>query len=119
MAHKLGAPCITTEPGGPLEEGMSREEALDLFVAGLTEALDVAEGAGVQLLVEPEPGLLIENAEQFLELADRIDSPMFGLNFDVGHFYCVGDPLPDTIERTHWPASTPVIGAPGFNRLRR
>jgi hypothetical protein len=24
---------------------------------------------------------------------------MFGLNFDVGHFYCVGDPIPETIER--------------------
>ncbi|MDO8631317.1 MAG: sugar phosphate isomerase/epimerase family protein, partial [Phycisphaerales bacterium] len=54
---------------------------------------------GVFLLIEPEPGLLIENADQFLELARRIDSPMFGLNFDIGHFYCVGDPLPATIER--------------------
>jgi sugar phosphate isomerase/epimerase len=23
---------------------------------------------------------------------------MFGLNFDVGHFYCVGDPLVETIQ---------------------
>ncbi len=99
MARKLGAACITTEPGGPLEEGMSRKEALDLFVAGLNEALRVAGDERIQLLVEPEPGLLIENAEQFLELAGRIESPMFGLNFDVGHFFCVGEPLPETIER--------------------
>lgn len=99
MAKKLGAPCITTEPGGPLEDGQSREEALDTFVAGLGEALRCAEEVGVGLLVEPEPGLLIENAAQFLELVERIDSPMFGLNFDVGHFYCVGDPLVQTIER--------------------
>lgn len=99
MARKLGAACITTEPGGPLEEGMSRKEALDLFVAGLNEALRVAGDERIQLLVEPEPGLLIENAEQFLELAERIESPMLGLNFDVGHFFCVGEPLPETIER--------------------
>lgn len=99
MASRLGARCITTEPGGPLEEGMSREEAMDLFVEGLSEALRRAEDVGVLLLVEPEPGLLIENARQFLELAERVDSPMFGLNFDVGHFYCVEDPLPETVQR--------------------
>ena len=99
MAASLGAPCITTEPGGPLDDGVPREQALDIFVKGLNEALSHAEAVGVQLLVEPEPGLLIENADQFLELADRIDSPMFGLNFDIGHFYCVADPLPETVGR--------------------
>jgi sugar phosphate isomerase/epimerase len=97
MAKKLGARCITTEPGGPLPADMSRERAMDLFIAGLNEALAVAEEAGVLLLVEPEPDLLIENAAQFRELAERIRSPMFGLNFDVGHSYCVRDPLPGTI----------------------
>jgi len=99
MARKLGADSITTEPGGPLPDGFSREAALDMFVDGMGAALRRAEGEGVLLLVEPEPGLLIENAAQFLELAERIDSPMFGLNFDIGHFYCVSDPLPETIER--------------------
>jgi sugar phosphate isomerase/epimerase len=97
MAKRLGAQSITTEPGGPVSEGMSRTEALDIFVEGLRAAFLVAEQVDVMLLVEPEPGLLIENAEQFLELTKRVDSPMFGLNFDVGHFYCVGDPLPETI----------------------
>lgn len=99
MAARLGAPCITTEPGGPLPEGMSRRHAMDLFVSGLVEAYAVAEEVGVMLLVEPEPDLLIETADQFLELADRIDSPMFGLNFDIGHFYCVGEPLELTVRR--------------------
>lgn len=99
MARRLGASSITTEPGGPLPVGMLRGHALDLFVAGLNEALRVAEETGVLLLVEPEPGLLIENAGQFVELARRIDSPMFGLNFDIGHFYCVAEPLPEAIMR--------------------
>jgi len=99
MAGKLGAKCITTEPGGPIPEEVSREEAMNQFVSGLNEALAVAQEVGVSLLVEPEPGLLVENADQFLALADRIHSPMFGLNFDVGHFYCVGDSLPETIAR--------------------
>ncbi len=99
VAQKLGAPSITTEPGGPLPEGESRDRAIDTFVVGLNEALRVAEEVGVLLLVEPEPALLIENAEQFLELADRIRSPMFGLNFDIGHFYCVGEDIPQAIRR--------------------
>ncbi|HEX3599023.1 MAG TPA: TIM barrel protein, partial [Lacipirellulaceae bacterium] len=27
----------------------------------------------------------------YLEFVGRIDSPMIGLNFDVGHAYCVGE----------------------------
>lgn len=99
LARRLGAQCITTEPGGPLDGAMSRDKALDIFVDGLQEALRCAEDEGVLLLVEPEPGLLVENAAQFEELVKRVDSPMFGLNFDVGHFYCVGEPLPETIVR--------------------
>ena len=43
------------------------------------------------MLVEPEPGLLIETAEQALEFMGRFDSPWLGLNFDIGHSYCVGE----------------------------
>jgi sugar phosphate isomerase/epimerase len=53
--------------------------------------LDVAASTGVMLLIEPEPGLLIETFEQFLEFAERVDHPSLGLNFDVGHAFCVGD----------------------------
>lgn len=99
LAKQLGATCITTEPGGPLPEGMRRAEALDVFVEELRPVLDHAERQGVRLLVEPEPGLLIENAEQFEELASRLDSPAFGLNYDVGHFFCVSERLGETIRR--------------------
>lgn len=99
FARRIGATRITTEPGGPLPQGITFDQAMDRFVEGLSEALRHAEEVGVQLLVEPEPDLLIENAEQFLELAKRIDSPMFGLNFDIGHFYCVNEHLPEAIAR--------------------
>jgi sugar phosphate isomerase/epimerase len=99
MAKKLGAPRITTAPGGPLEGDMEWERGLDIFVKGLRAALRHAEREAVCLLVEPEPGLLIENPWQFEQLAERIDSPAFGLNFDIGHFYCVDAPLPETVLR--------------------
>ena len=97
LAAKLGAPSIQTQPGGPLDPAMSRDQALDIFEAGLNEALKVAEDEGVLLLIEPEPLLLIENAEQMDELFLRITSPMLQLNFDIGHFYCVGADVPRAI----------------------
>lgn len=90
LARELGAPCITTEPGGPLE-GRPWGQCLDLFVEMLRPVVEHAEREGVSLLVEPEPGLLIETADQYLEFAGRIRSPYLGLNFDIGHFYCVGE----------------------------
>lgn len=99
LARRLGAPSITTEPGGPLAPGQSRADALDLFAEGIGEALVYAAQERVTLLVEPEPQLLIETMDEFLEFADRFDSPWFGLNFDVGHFYCVGEDLSESVKR--------------------
>jgi sugar phosphate isomerase/epimerase len=99
LARELGAPCITTEPGGPVEPGGSWSAALQLFVEGLKPVAEHAEGEGVLLLIEPEPGLLIERSDQFLELMQHLDSPAIGLNFDVGHFYCVGEEPAPTVNR--------------------
>jgi sugar phosphate isomerase/epimerase len=99
LARELGARCITTEPGGPVEPGASWSAALRLFVEMLKPAIEQAEKENVLLLIEPEPGLLIEKADQFLELMQHIDSPAVGLNFDIGHAYCVGDEPAPTIRR--------------------
>jgi sugar phosphate isomerase/epimerase len=99
LAREIGAPCITTEPGGPVEPGHSWSAALKLFVEMLKPVVEHAEKEGVLLLIEPEPGLLIETADQFLELMQHLDSPKVGLNFDIGHSYCVGDDPAETIPR--------------------
>jgi sugar phosphate isomerase/epimerase len=98
LAKELGAPNITTEPGGPLE-GRSRAECLALFIEMLKPVVEHAEKERVMLLVEPEPDLLIETADQYLEFASKLSSPYLGLNFDIGHAYCVKDDPPGTIRR--------------------
>lgn len=90
LAAKLGAPHISTEPGGPLE-GVSREEGLSYFLDGLRSVEDRARDRGIKILIEPEPGLLIERSSEFLDIYDALDPAVFGLNFDIGHFYCVGE----------------------------
>ena len=91
LAESLGARTISTEPGGPLEGRMRAEEGLRLYREGLHAVERRARDRGVRILIEPEPGLLIENSSQFLELFRELDPDVFGLNFDVGHFFCVGE----------------------------
>lgn len=100
LARDLGAPCITTEPGGPLEKGQPWQEGFQRFLEALKPVADHAAKVGVRLLVEPEPGLLIENVEQAEALMDRLaDFPAVGFNFDIGHFFCVGEDLPEAVRR--------------------
>jgi sugar phosphate isomerase/epimerase len=91
LAKDLGAKNITTEPGGPLAPGQSWAAAARVFYDELMPCVKLAEQLEVHLLIEPEPGLLIEKFDQYLEFADRIDSPWVGLNFDIGHAYCVNE----------------------------
>ncbi|MEW6427117.1 MAG: sugar phosphate isomerase/epimerase [Thermodesulfobacteriota bacterium] len=90
LAAALGCPTISTEPGGP-PAAKSGEEALALFRAGLATVQPLAKALGVRVLIEPEPELLIENSRQFLSFIETVDQSVFGLNFDIGHFFCVGE----------------------------
>ncbi|MFP8954563.1 sugar phosphate isomerase/epimerase family protein (plasmid) [Natrialbaceae archaeon A-arb3/5] len=98
-ADKLGADHISITPGGPVPKQMSESEAMDYFVEGVREVTDTAEEVGVNILVEPEPELLIETSDDFLEFVDRIDSPRVGCNFDAGHFYCVDEDPVELIDK--------------------
>jgi len=50
----------------------------------------IAEQEEIKVLIEPEPGLLVENSRQFKSLIRKIVNPRYiRLNFDIGHFYCV------------------------------
>lgn len=91
LAAELGAPSIQTEPGGPLEEGISWTHAADIFYDEIMPCVETAENLGILLLIEPEPGLMIERFEQYLEFHQRVNSPALGLNFDLGHAFCVGE----------------------------
>jgi sugar phosphate isomerase/epimerase len=99
LAADLGAPHITTEPGGPLPAGQSWSDAASVFYEELMPCIEVAESAGVPVLIEPEPELLIERFDQYLEFVGRIDSPYVGLNFDIGHAYCVGEDPQDWVAK--------------------
>ncbi len=91
LAARWGVKTISTEPGGPLENGMSSREGIRLFREGLAAVEQKARSQGVRVLIEPEPGLLIENSRQFKDFFEDLDPEVFGINFDIGHFFCVGE----------------------------
>jgi sugar phosphate isomerase/epimerase len=90
LAKELGAASIQTSGGGPLASGQTWSAAAQIFYDEIMPCVELAEQLEVFLLIEPEPGLMIETFEQYLEFAGRIGSPSVGLNFDVGHAFCMG-----------------------------
>lgn len=102
VAAALGCSNISVPPGGPLKN-MGRTQAVRLLHRGMEEVAPLAEELGVRVLVEPEPGLLLENSRQFRQFIRSVSSPMVGLNFDAGHFFCVGeDPVAALEELFGW-----------------
>lgn len=93
LARKIGAKNLSTEPGGPFDRNRSNYigKLEKLFIDGLARAALIAEQEGIKLLVEPEPNLLLENSRQFLNFIKNVHSDSIKLNFDIGHFYCVGE----------------------------
>jgi sugar phosphate isomerase/epimerase len=90
VAKQIGCPNISIPPGGPLD-GMARSEAMQLFHQGLERVVSLAEELDIMILVEPEPDLMIETTAQFKDFIKDVQSRAIGLNFDIGHFYCVGE----------------------------
>jgi sugar phosphate isomerase/epimerase len=78
---------------------MSGEEGLSYFLAGLRAVEGRARDKGIKVLIEPEPGLLIENSFEFLGIYGKLDPEVFGLNFDIGHFFCVGEDPASLVSR--------------------
>ncbi|MBA2246114.1 MAG: sugar phosphate isomerase/epimerase [Gemmatimonadota bacterium] len=99
LARRWGVPHLSTLPGGTLDEGMDREAALERFREGLEALYDDCRRAGARILIEPEPGLLIETSAEFLDFAEDLDPECVGLNFDIGHFFCVDEDPVELVPR--------------------
>jgi sugar phosphate isomerase/epimerase len=91
LTRDLGAKFMSTEPGGPVPAGMSRDQAMEYYRLGLQMVYPLARELGVTILIEPEPALLLERRDDVLEFIGTVPHGQVGLNFDIGHFYCVGE----------------------------
>lgn len=98
LAAALGAKNVSIEPGGPLE-GVERMQAPVRFREGLEELIADAQDAGVIIAIEPEPGLMIESTQEYVEFMQDVPSPQVRMNLDLGHMFCVGEDPADVVRR--------------------
>ena len=86
VADRLGCGNISVPPAGP--PMAFRDPRPWLFFIG-DWSRSCPWLSHLMVLVEPEPQLLIENSLQFGSFIKEVASASVGLNFDMGHFYCV------------------------------
>jgi fructoselysine 3-epimerase len=100
LAGIMGVPFVSTIAGGEIPEAMNQNDAWRLFVSNMQRVLPLAGKLGVKLLIEPEPGLLLETSEQALHLLKELEfHESLGINFDAGHFFCVGEDPSESWEK--------------------
>ena len=90
LAHQVGATCISLTAGHPAP-GCLPELAIGYFVESLKTICEFAEQYGVKVGIEYEPGLLVERADEVCEVIYRVDSPLLGVNLDIGHSYLINE----------------------------
>jgi len=94
LAGAVGARTISLQPGGPtIGTSITRAVAAERYAAGLARVLPLARERNVILAIEPEPGLFIQTAGEYLEFKNAFfrDEAFVKMNCDVGHLFCVGD----------------------------
>jgi len=111
LAAEFGAKTVSLQPGGPLlGTKITPAIAARRFADGLNEVLPTARKHHIALAVEPEPGLLIQTSQEYLNFKDEFfpAEDLIRMNFDIGHLFCVGeDPaalirrMPDQIAHIH------------------
>ena len=102
LAAEFDSQSVSLQPGGPLiGTTLNRKAAGERFADGLNRALERARQLKIILAIEPEPGLFIQTAQEYLDFKNEFfrDEPLVQMNCDIGHLFCVGDDPADVIQR--------------------
>ena len=91
VARRLGVSLVTFGSGFIRAEHVNNP-SIDphaLLVDSIRECLrEIRRDEHITLLIEPEPGMLIETIDDGLALVNEINSPHFRLHVDLCHAYC-------------------------------
>jgi sugar phosphate isomerase/epimerase len=92
FAAECGAPVVNTDEG-PKPKWTTEEEDHVLMKYTLTEASGFAENRGILIGIEPHQQYS-KTPEGLDRIANLVDSPAIGINFDTGNSYLSGqDPI--------------------------
>jgi len=89
VSSRLGAPNLRVFAGRRVEDEAEWRSALERVAQSLTDCIPTAAQTGVMLALQNHAEF-IRSSRQLKELIDRVDSPWFGINLDIGSF-----PTPD------------------------
>jgi L-ribulose-5-phosphate 3-epimerase len=87
LADELGARCVSLWSGA----GTRDEHAA--LLDGLGHVLESASSYGIDIGLEPEPGMYIETLAQYDDLKREL--PALRLTLDVGHVHCLESMRPE------------------------
>jgi len=91
VARQLGISLVTFGSGFLRDEHLGHPATLayELLVDSIRDCLGaLGRDEDITLLIEPEPGMVIETVDQALQLIRDVDSPQFRLHLDICHMYC-------------------------------
>lgn len=91
LARKLGVGLVTFGSGFLRDEHVRNRSVnpRELLADSIHECLrEIRDDEDITLLIEPEPGMVIETLDQGLELIREVGSPRFALHIDICHAYC-------------------------------
>ena len=98
FASEIGARNISITTGRTLG-GMPPEQAGNQLVESLKPILECAERLSIDIGIECEPGLFLEWTDELKAWIDRLGSPRFGANLDIGHSQVLGESISGAIRK--------------------
>jgi hydroxypyruvate isomerase len=120
-AKKLDSPPLIVASGF-VREGVSAQEHFDEAVKALRMAADLAEEAGVTLVLEPlndrvdHPGMYLVDTRLALDIIEAVGSPRLKLLYDLYHSKVMGeDPAQVLAGRIHLVEHIQIADMPGRN----
>ncbi|WP_035854813.1 sugar phosphate isomerase/epimerase family protein [Kitasatospora azatica] len=93
-ARALGAPAVRVFSHLRVEPDLTEHLVGDPLLA---RALEVANAAGVRLLLENEPVCTVAHADELLEMLGRYHGQGLGLWLDVANLHEVGQAMPEVV----------------------
>lgn len=100
LARDLDAEVVTVW-SGTAPDDLAPDAAHARLVDGLRRLCDYAAERRVRIGFEPEPGMLIETAAQWVHVRDAVQHEALGLTLDVGHCLANAEGDPADIIREH------------------
>jgi hydroxypyruvate isomerase len=96
IAHELGTPRIVVGSGTGFG-GWKRQVQLDKLIEIYQKAVAQIDGSGITLVLEPvnvrvdHPGSLLDRTSEAVYVARGVDSPFFGVLYDLYHSTVEGE----------------------------